>query len=85
MLNCPRCDKLFVNSCCKDCDIFYFKSHNNVDMRFILNEKDYYIIWFFSSNECILESHDGRIQFILPKMLPFDISIEQIEKYLLLL
>jgi hypothetical protein len=98
MKNCPRCSKCWSksiggsNNICDDCQMFYYPSSNILDWKIVFEAEDTvcFISWYFDKNECYITFANNITQnvvsneILLPRMLPFDISLEQIEKYLLL-
>ena len=96
MKNCPRCNQCWRSDSafiCDKCQIFYYKGSNILDWKIVFEAKDNvcYISWYFNINECYISFTNNITQnvvsneMLLPRMLPFDISLEQIEKYLLLI
>jgi hypothetical protein len=87
MKNCPRCNYYWENRIhkgCGVCDTHYYEKGNVLDWHFIIGENKYFLSWYFNTNKCHLYYKDlSRID--LHKMLPLDISLEQIEKYLILI
>lgn len=87
--NCPRCknewnkntfkEVLFVE--CLFCNIIYITIGSSNALDFSIND-NFFISWYPLKNECILGTNEKEIKI---QYLPYDIPIEKLERYLLLI